>query len=396
MTEHLRADVLVVGGGPAGASAAGLLAEVGWDVLLLERHARPGEKSCSEFVGPGAFPLLGRLGLAHSLGHGLGQRLKGMDVKLAGGPHYALRYGAPGAAYSIPRHALDAALLRRAQHCGAQVLMGARLESLHCEGGTVRGAAARLVDRGDVDIRANVVIGADGRHSAVRGQMGIQRWPRGAVRLGLSTRFGGVPWPEPVGHMYVGDRSYVGAAPGGDGCVVVGAALELPHGFSRADEAFWGAVRQHPELVERLQQGHQVTSVRGVSPLASSVTQVVQPGAILVGDAAGSVDPFTGEGITRALQTGFLGAHAVHLALRAGNYRPLLDYQRARQRLLAPRDQLLDVIQLCLRFPPLLKMALARFERDATIGPLLADVLGDLVPVSTLLSPKGLWQLARA
>ncbi|MDQ3865765.1 MAG: hypothetical protein M3304_02895, partial [Actinomycetota bacterium] len=115
---------------------------------------------------------------------------------------------------------------------------------------------------------------------------------------------------------------------------------------------------------------------------------------LLVGDAAGFTDPFTGEGVFRALRGAEIAAAAVMGALRRSDAMPL-DYREARRRAFAAKDVACLGIQAALAVPPLFEYCLRRAERRAGTGRLLAGVFGDYVPAGAALRPSLLANLVR-
>jgi flavin-dependent dehydrogenase len=136
----------------------------------------------------------------------------------------------------------------------------------------------------------------------------------------------------------------------------------------------------YPELAPRLARGRRVESVIGVGPLERRVRASAGPGYVLVGDAAGFFDPFTGEGIFRALR----GAQ-----LLAQQLDTLADYPAARRQAFGAKERLTAVIQLFVRTPALLELAVRRLQQRPALARALGNVLGDLEPARLRL----VWQL---
>ena len=394
-------DVVVVGGGPAGSATAALLAEAGHDVLLLERARQPRHKPCSEYTGPGTERLLARLGVLDRVDRGLGRRLRGMELHAPTGGRYLLRYGDRDEArdgFSLSRPALDGALLEVARGRGVEVKEGAQIDGLLLGAPTGReglpavlGITGRDEAGRSVAIRTRLVVGADGRYSSVVRALGLRRPSRWAPRLGLVAHYRGVPWPWEHGQMHVGRHGYVGAAPSGDGLLSVGLVTVMPAGrFGSPALALDRALAEYPELAGRLAQGVRTRPVQGVGPLAGSVRACAGDGFLLVGDAAGFCDPVTGEGIHRALRGAELAAATADRALRAGGEpaRVGAEYARARRATFRTKERLTALVQLFVRAPSLMNVAVDRLNRRPELGAQLANALGDLTPAGSVLSGR--------
>ncbi|MBX6343253.1 MAG: NAD(P)/FAD-dependent oxidoreductase, partial [Thermomicrobiaceae bacterium] len=300
----LAADVIVVGGGPAGSATATHLARRGYDVLLLDRAAFPREKPCGEYLSPGVIDALARLGALDAVRAASPAWPEGMLI-VAPRASFALRYpdgAGPRRALGVPRVVLDRLLLDHARAAGARVRERARVTGVVREGGRVVGVQVR-VGQETVTLRSRFVVGADGVHSTVSRALGLDlptRWPR---RLGLVARYEGASL-GPTAEMHASRRAYCGIAPVGPDLVCVGLVVPLgdkPEGERTADY-FERRIRALPGAARALADARRVTPIRGVGPIARRVRRVSGPGFLLVGDAAGFLDPFTGEGVFRALR----------------------------------------------------------------------------------------------
>jgi menaquinone-9 beta-reductase len=347
-------------------------------VLLVDRAHFPRDKACAEYVSPGGADILERLG---ALGQH-GRRLRGMQIRAPGGGCHLIDYcdaaGRPAFGLSIARTELDAALVDVARQRGVEVRQGVRIAGAVREAGVVRGVA----DAAGHEIAARFVIGADGLHSVVARAGGPTRrlaWPR---RLGLVLHMTGVDWPEDVGHMHVGRAAYVGVAPlDSRGLVSVGLVRPLLPRRARqpARQIFDATLAEFPELAQRLRIGQPADQVRGVGPLAHRARRVAGPGYLLVGDAAGFFDPFTGEGIFRALRGAELAATAADAALRGGDpIRVSAAYASARARAFGAKERLTAVIQVFVQVPKLMDLAIARLQERPHVARRLGNMLGDL------------------
>ncbi|MGH9311761.1 MAG: NAD(P)/FAD-dependent oxidoreductase, partial [Vicinamibacterales bacterium] len=170
-------DILVVGGGPAGAVAATILARRGVRVRLVERAVFPRDKFCGDTLNPGALALLNRLGLGHVGASGLpvhGMTVTGPGVGGAHGVRIDGRYPDGAIGRALRRRDLDAALLRAAADAGVQIEDGVTVASPIVSDGRVRGVTMRV--RGDERrLTAPLTIAADGRRSRLAFGLGLTR-----------------------------------------------------------------------------------------------------------------------------------------------------------------------------------------------------------------------------
>jgi flavin-dependent dehydrogenase len=152
----------------------------------------------------------------------------------------------------------------------------------------------------------------------------------------------------------------------------------------------------HPSLAASLNGFERASPVRGMMPVGARSRADAGPGYFLAGDAAGFFDPFTGEGIYRALVGGEIAAKAAVAALQHG-YRPAdVDrYHRARRNAFTNKEIVTMLVQAFVRFPYLLDYALPRLESRSGAGAVLASVLGDVADARTFLRPRPLWEVLR-
>lgn len=307
-------DVLVVGGGPAGSIAALVLARAGVSVTVLDRAVFPRDKLCGDSVNPGAMALLARHGLAADV-EARGLPVSGMLVT---GPRAAVRAHYPGGVVgrSILRRDLDLLLLEAARAAGARVELGTRVSAPLVEDvegrRRVSGVSVRTT-AGAVARTARVVIAADGRHSCLAFALGLARHPVRPRRWAIGGYFEGVTSLSDVGEMHVRYGHYIGVAPvpGGltNACLVVAEARARAIGSASA-EALESTLAADPYLGPRFRAARRATPVTMLGPLAVDVTGAGVEALLLAGDAAGFIDPMTGDGLRLAMRGGELAADA--------------------------------------------------------------------------------------
>lgn len=390
-TPDLACDLLVVGAGPAGSAAAAALARQGRDVLLVEASAHPRPKACAEYASPRIAEELLRLGVADAAWRGDALPLAGMRV-IRGDDAVDVRYrDARGArtAWGLDRLSFDSALAAHAVAAGARLRERSTFDGLRWAGGKVVGARLQTAD-GQLTVGCQTLIGADGAHSAVARQLGVERPVRAPRRLGMVAHYEGLPDLADHGEMHVGPGWYVGLAPLGGGRLNVGMALPLDGGSRQpARRRFEAAIAGIPAVALRLEGRKRLTPIRGASPIGHRVARAAGPGWVLIGDAAGFIDPFTGEGIYRALRS----ARAAAEALADGDDGAEERYLALRRGAFAAKDALTWLVQGMLAAPPLMGYALRRLAARPAAADRLGSALGDCRPASDALSPRFLAQV---
>lgn len=384
-------DALVVGAGPAGSALAAGLARDGARVMLVERSRHPRPKACAEYASPRILEELSRVGLALEEWSSDAVALGGMEIHA--GDHavrigYADRHGTRNA-WGIDRRSFDARLASHAASSGAELRERSALVGLRDGTGRIGGARVRQLETGREEIvEAPWVIGADGARSTVARLLGVERAVRYPRRLGLVAHYEGMDDLRNHGEMHVGHRLYVGLAPTPGGELNVGMALPLSDGARPAAQRFADAIASLPNVQHRLAGSARISPIRGATPIGHRVARVAGPGWLLIGDAAGFVDPFTGEGIHRALRS----ARAARAALLRGDDVEST-YERERRRAFAAKDALTWLVQGFLAVPPVLEHAVERLGSRPGAALRLGSALGDCIPASDALSPRALFDV---
>lgn len=323
-------DVVIVGAGPAGALAALRLAGAGASVLVLERARFPRHKLCGDTINPGAVRELEAAGVAGAVRpHAI--PITGMRVTGPGGAAVEGSYPDARAGLSVPRSVLDQVLAAAACGAGARIECGARVTGPRVdERGRVTGVFVLCPSKREpVEIPARLTIAADGRRSSIGMRLGLTRHPQ-RRRWAVGAYYEGVVGMSGAGEMHIRGSAYLGIAPlpGGltNACVVTGprSGWRDPEGLLRH------AIDGDPGIRERFARARRVTETSVLGPLAVDAPVAGAPGLLLAGDAAGFIDPMTGDGLRFAFAGARLAADAALAALDGGD--PVTAWQELTQR----------------------------------------------------------------
>ncbi|GAC1452279.1 MAG: geranylgeranyl reductase family protein [Ktedonobacterales bacterium] len=402
-------DVAVVGAGPAGSATATHLARAGYRVALLDRATFPRDKPCAENLSPAAEPLLRELGVLAEIEATHPARRRGFRIYAPGGltfqGDFAATHDAAGnsmfeTALTVPRYRLDAALVGAACRAGAELREGWRLAKLtrECTGGPYLLQPAT----GDDVLRARLLIAADGVHSTVAHRLGLHV-PRRKRKVALVAHMRGIPALGEYTEVHVAGRRYVGVAPlepagVGDLCNVAMVVDEAREGRAlagRPESFLLEALHTFPRLRERLASAVVVRRTLTVSRLCVRASRLSDDGLLLVGDAAGYYDPFTGEGIYRALRGAQLAGAVAGDALASDDLSAarLARYDALQRSEFRGKRTIEAIIQMAVELPPLMDRIATVLARRQAMADTIVAVTGDLLPPSAVLRPGYLLRL---
>ena len=320
MTDY---ETIIVGGGPAGASAAIHLAREGARVLLAEQRRFPRAKLCGEFISPECLTHFARLGVTEGMRDAGGAEVCETVFYARGGRSVAVLskwFGGGAAALGLSRAEMDSRLLERAREAGVEVFEETSFGGLLVEGSRVRGVRLKMSDGTEREFSSRVTIDATGRQRILARSFervaGNAKEKRSRPRLvAFKAHLEGARGAARACEIYFYGGGYGGLSPVEGGlsnlCFIARAADVRERG-SDAGRVLSEVLMRNARAAETLKDARAVTEWLGVS-LESFGRHEPAPaeGLLAVGDAAAFIDPFTGSGMLMALESGELAASAL-------------------------------------------------------------------------------------
>ena len=378
MKQTFNYDVIIAGGGPAGASAAIHLATLGARVLLVEQKKFPRAKLCGEFISPECMPHFERLGVA-------GQMLAASPAELAETVFYARRgksvsvpsswFGAGGVALGLSRAEMDERLLRRAGDAGALVLENAQVVNLIFDQDRVEGAVVKHSDR-EADYRAPVTIDATGRMRALARRVEkSQEHPKSQrpSLVAFKAHLEDARVARGACEVYFYSGGYGGLSSVENGlsnlCFIASARAVRECGAD-AERVMRAVVCQNRRAAYALEHAQACTPWLAVSLEGFGRHSVSPaPGLLTIGDAASFIDPFTGSGMLMAMESGELAANVIAdqmAAIRLGTGVVELEtrYRAAYKTRFHSRLRVCSMMRRAAFVPGLAQMAIGVFGRS--------------------------------
>lgn len=307
----MNCEICIVGGGPAGLAAALALTKSGREVTVLDCATPPIDKACGEGLMPDSLAALSDLGVTLP---DIGYPLHG--IRFFGSDSYVSSDFPVGIGRGVRRVFLHEQLVARAQSAGVRLMWG--VKNVHTRRGRVSYNGG--------GINTNLIVGADGQRSMVRQDAGLNNFRSEKRRYGFRRHYGLAPW-SPYVEVYWGNHFQIYITPVACNQVCVALISTDPH--LRLDVA----LRQMPALAHKLAGAEAVTAEMGSLSISRKARRVHSEGYVLLGDASGSVDAITGEGMCLA----FRQSNALVDALDSGDMRL---YQRAHGKISAKPMQM--------------------------------------------------------
>jgi len=371
-------DVAVIGAGPAGSTAAQRLAAAGAKVVLLEQDTFPRDKPCGDGVTARGLKVLERSGLAGWLASFPAPRVgrmsspNGQVVELRLHPDDRHCYGR-----TIPRRLLDEQLARAAVEAGASLIEGTRVEEI--------GPAeknGRYVNAGGLRLTARLIILADGSLAPLTRRLGLSTGQ--PEMIAIRRYFAGDVGPAERLEIHFRPRIAPGYAwifPINESCVNVGVGTfrhYIRDGKLSLREALDDFIADTALTEGRLAKAEPAGPLQG-HPLRMRLnwTRTHSNRILVAGDAAGLVNPLSGEGIAQALESGELAASCALAALETGDLsaRALAVYTRALRTRFGADHRAASFLRLMLGTPGLLNRVFNRLRQDARLALLIGHII---------------------
>jgi flavin-dependent dehydrogenase len=317
-----QTDVFIAGGGPAGLATAIALRGRGFEVTVADAAGPSIDKTCGEGLMPCALTALARLGAALPPQHCFPLR----GIRFVGGNSVVDASFPNGTGVGIRRTHLHRALIDRAQEAGATLLWDTPVKGLS-ETGVLLGSGA---------VKCRWVVGADGEHSRVRKWAGLESTRSQSLRFGFRRHYRIAPWTDCVEiHWGSGCQIYVTPI----GCEEVCVVAISRDSHLRLDRA----LPMFPEVFDRLKSATPSSTERGAVSSTRRLERVFRGRVALVGDASGSVDAISGEGLRLGFEHGLALAQAL---ANADLDKHALDMYAAAHRQLARRPAFMAALML--------------------------------------------------
>ena len=322
-------DVIVVGGGPAGSTASMYLKKAGKKVLLIDKATFPRDKTCGDAQGRRAANLMKELGIYEEYEKLPGQKVYGLTLSSPNGTQVSLdvadRNG-PAPGYVHKKAVYDNFLYQNAKKFGAEPKV-LQVKDVIVEDGFVKGIIGTNESGQTEEFRANIVLAGDGAMSVIARKFGLSDNPPehniSALRIYYKNVKGMTDRIEiHLVKSLLPGYFWIFPLPGGEANVGLGMIMkDMQEKKINLKQAVLDEIKVNPLFKDRFADAEPLEDVKGWTlPIASHRRKSYGNGFMLIGDAAGLIDPLSGEGVGNAMVSGKLAAQTAVEALEKGKF----------------------------------------------------------------------------
>jgi len=372
-------------------------------VALLDQATFPRDKVCGEFISPAADVILERLGVLSGIEALSPVRLRGVAISSYEKAGFAVDYPPlpgttrPMTSLSLPRFTFDRLLMERVQQAGVTVKEGHKVTDFIVEEGQVAGVRGRDDAKTPFEFRASVVVDAGGRNGLSLRRFDLKKKSRGSSKIALAAHW---TTPQPLKKyctMHISRPGYTGIAPTGEDQVNVVLVVDKKslQGKNDLHDIYVRTVLQNPLRRNLLDKAEVAEKVRTVDSLAFSVRPPQIGGLLLVGDASGFIDPFTGEGIYLSLRSAQIASDVIDASFKRNDFsrEALAVYEQARKKEFNKKFLLSKIFQRLIYNPPLCNWVIQTLAGNPDLAATLVGVIGDYIPAEKVVSLRFLGRL---
>ncbi len=397
-------DAIIIGAGPAGCASALFLHRAGNQVIVLDRAIFPRDKVCGEFISPAADSILEKLGVLSSIEEENPERVRGVFISSYEGLELGIDYPAlkegqeSPTSLSMPRFLLDNLLIKRLKREKIEVLEKHSVDDFIFNSGNVAGVTVRDPDNKSFKISAKVVIDAGGRNAISLRRLNLKNNTKDEGKVAIAAHWENIRLPQAYCYMHVGNPGYTGIAQvGRDSVNAVMIASTSKVKGKNITEFYKDGIYKNKKRRELMDGAKLAEEPRTVESLAFSVKEPKCGGLVLVGDAAGFIDPFTGEGIYLSLRSAQLAAVTLDSAFKKSNFsrNKLAEYGKARAQEFNSKFILSRILQKAIYNRRLCDLVVKNLSKNPILAEEIVGVIGDYYPAKNIVSFRFLIKFLR-
>lgn len=401
-------DVIIAGGGPAGSSCSTFLSKKGLKVLLLEKAVFPRDKVCGDAISGKSISVIRELGLEDQLEKNPHGKVSGVTISSPNGSILKIpipkKSGKKGKGYCSKRKVFDNILFQNTlKQKNVTAIQNFSVTDLIMEDGYAKGVKGiDLKTNEQKEFKSKIVVGADGSHSIVATKLGVNKVDNNHYVTAIRAYYSGVTGMDGTIEIHFVDEllpGYFWIFPLEDGHANVGAGMlfsEMKKRNVKLTDSMFKAIKENKFFKERFKNAKLEEPVRGWTlPLGSKHRKSAFNGAVLLGDAASLIDPFTGEGIGNALVSAKLASETISQAINEFNYSEefLFQYEKKLREELDTELKTSYKMQQLGKHKFLLNLLVGKAAKNEKLRETLSHTLVSDEPFKKIVTPLGLLKM---